>query len=253
MDPDNLVQKLAALVEHPDAGFAWSPTLIIDDHGRVADFFPDVTQVEPYMAAPDFMDVLLPVGEVVMSSVVMRTSAIRQIGGFDPRTTLVGDWLTWMRMAMRFGVVTIPYALVRYRQHEECGSYRAKDGRMALEGPAVLREALGDPLFPAPLRAKADIFMAQLLVNEMWGLTPPRDPPLLGRLRGVRPGGPGARPGAGGRERAPRLPPAGRGGGADRARPARPPRRPARADARGESPASCASSPACGPPAWPSG
>ena len=171
MDPDNLVQKLAALIEHPDAGFAWSPTLIVDDHGRVADFFPDVTAVEPYLAAPDFMDVLLPVGEVVMSSVVMRTSAIRQIGGFDPRTTLVGDWLTWMRMAMRFGVVTIPYALVRYRQHEECGSYRAKDGRMAMEGPAVLREALSDPLFPASLRAKADLFMAQLLVNEMWGLT----------------------------------------------------------------------------------
>ena len=91
-----------------------------------------------------------------MSSVVMRTSAIRQIGGFDPRTTLVGDWLTWMRMAMRFGVVTIPYALVSYRQHEECGSYRAKDGGMALEGPAVLREALADPLFPAALRSKAD-------------------------------------------------------------------------------------------------
>ena len=53
MDPDNLVQKVAALLEHADAGFAWSPTLIVDDHGRVADFFPDVTQVEPYMAAPD--------------------------------------------------------------------------------------------------------------------------------------------------------------------------------------------------------
>jgi glycosyltransferase involved in cell wall biosynthesis len=171
MEPDNLVQKIAALVEHPDAGFAWSPTLIMDDHDRIADFFPDVGDVEPYLPAPDFMDVLLPVGEVVMSSVVMRTSAIRQIGGFDPRTTLVGDWLTWMRMAMRFGVVTIPYALVSYRQHEECGSYRAKDGRMALEGPAVLREALADPLFPAALRTRADLFMAQVLVNEMWGLT----------------------------------------------------------------------------------
>jgi len=42
---------------------------------------------------------------------------------------------------------------------------------MAIEGPAVLREALGDPLFPAPLRARADVYMAQLLVNEMWGLT----------------------------------------------------------------------------------
>ncbi len=133
MLPDNLAVKAAALREHPEAGFAWSPSLITDEHDRIGDFYPGVAKLEPYSVAPTFFPFLVPIGQVVMSSVLARTSAMRAVGGFDARSVLVGDWLCWMKLSMRFGVVTIPHALIHYRQHEGCDSFGAKKGGYARE------------------------------------------------------------------------------------------------------------------------
>ena len=187
MDPDNLVQKVAALLEHPDAGFAWSPTLIVDDHGRVADFFPDVTQVEPYMAAPDFMDVLLPVGEVVMSSVVMRTSAIRQIGGFDPRTDagrrladLDANGHALRRRHHPLRARPLPAARgVRQLPGEGRADGRSRGRRCCARRSAIRCSPRGAARQGRCLHGPA-------AGQRMWALTRPRDPALLGRLRGVR-------------------------------------------------------------------
>jgi glycosyltransferase involved in cell wall biosynthesis len=170
MAADNLAVKAAALREHPEAGFAWSPSLIIDEHDRIGDFYPAVAKLEPYSVAPTFFPFLVPIGQVVMSSVLARASAMRAVGGFDARSVLVGDWLCWMKLSMRFGIVTIPHALIHYRQHEGCGSFAAKRGGYAREEPAVLREAMRDPHFRDEWRPAADTWMARLIAHIAYGL-----------------------------------------------------------------------------------
>ena len=170
MSPDNLAVKAAGLREHPDAGFAWSPSLIVDEHDRIGDFYPAVAKLEPYSVAPTFFPFLVPIGQVVMSSVLARTEAMRAVGGFDARSVLVGDWLCWMKLSLRFGVVTIPHALIHYRQHEGCGSFAAKRGGYAREEPAVLREAMRDPHFREEWRPGAAPWMAQLIAHIAHGL-----------------------------------------------------------------------------------
>jgi hypothetical protein len=95
---------------------------------------------------------------------------MRAVGGFDARSVLVGDWLCWMKLSMRFGVVTIPHALIHYRQHEGCGSFAAKRGGYAREEPAVLREAMRDPNFRDEWRPAADTWMARLIAHIAYGL-----------------------------------------------------------------------------------
>jgi len=170
MLPGNLAEKCAALREYPEAGFAWSPSLIVDDHDQIHDFYPSVKDLEPFSPAPTFFPFLVPVGQVVMSSVVARTDAMRAVGGFDARSVLVGDWLCWMKLSMRFGVVTVPYSLIQYRQHEGCGSFAAKRGGYAKEEPAVLRQALRDPMFRPEWQSAAGVWMVQLIAHVAHGL-----------------------------------------------------------------------------------
>ncbi len=170
MLPDNLQLKAAALREHPDAGFVWSPSLILDDEHRVHDFYPSVQKLDTHSPAPTFFPFLVPVGQVVMSSVMARPEAMHAVGGFDARSVLVGDWLCWMKLAMRYGVVTLPYALIHYRQHEGCGSFEAKKGGYAEQEPAVLREAFRDPNFLPEWRMHAGQWMAALMAHVAHGL-----------------------------------------------------------------------------------
>jgi hypothetical protein len=173
MLPGNLALKAAALREHPQAGFAWSASLIVDEHDRVHDFYPavsDVARLPAWSPAPTFFPFLVPVGQVVMSSVMARPAALRAVGGFDARSVLVADWLCWMKLAMRFGVVTLPYALIQYRQHPACGSVAAKRGGYAEQEPAVLREAFRDPCFLARWRPQADRWTAALIAHTAHGL-----------------------------------------------------------------------------------
>jgi hypothetical protein len=71
---------------------------------------------------------------------------------------------------MRFGVVTLPYSLIQYRQHEACGSFAAKRGGYAREEPAVLRQALRDPMFRDDWRPAAHVWMVQLIAHVAHGL-----------------------------------------------------------------------------------
>ena len=170
MLPGNLAEKCAALREYPESGFAWSPSLIVDDHDQIHDFYPSVQKLETFTPAPNFFPFLVPVGQVVMSSVVARTDAMRAVGGFDARSVLVGDWLCWMKLAMRFGVVTIPYSLIQYRQHEGCGSFAAKRGGYAREEPAVLRQAMRDPMFRREWASAGHVWMVKLIAHVAHGL-----------------------------------------------------------------------------------
>ena len=126
---------------------------------------------------------------------------------------------------------------VRLRR-DEIDRVRGESVRRAL-GPR--RGERRDPARPADLPAGSGCASAAAPARTCWSRCPVKDGERFlrervsracSRRRAPRRRCAPRRIGAGGRERAPRLPPVGRGGGAHRARPARPPRRPARANAR---------------------
>ena len=52
------------------------------------------------------------------SSVVVRTTAVRDVGGFDTRLSTSADFDLWLRLAAMGSVGRIDEPLVRYRRHE---------------------------------------------------------------------------------------------------------------------------------------
>ena len=65
------------------------------------------------------------------SRVVLRTDAVRDLGGFDMALSIVADWDLWVRVVAEHGVVRCPELLVGYMLHE---------GNMHLDGDRFLDE-----------------------------------------------------------------------------------------------------------------
>ena len=65
------------------------------------------------------------------SRVVLRTDAVRDVGGFDVRLSVIADWDLWVRMVAKYGAVRCPELLVGYMRHP---------GNMHLDGDRFLEE-----------------------------------------------------------------------------------------------------------------
>ncbi len=164
MLPGNLRRKVDALVRY-DAAIAHGPAELIDDAGShlgVLSAPVDGGVVHP----PAFFRRRVPVNTLITPSVVLRADAIRDLGGFDPRSILCGDWLAWLRLSLRHPVAAVPEPLVQYRQHVETGSVQGiRSGRFAAHDPAALLEACADPLLPEAWRGEVRRWVAAKLLH----------------------------------------------------------------------------------------
>jgi hypothetical protein len=99
-----------------------------------------------------------------MPAVVMRTDALRAVGGFDSRVRLSTDWLLWMRLALRSDALWLPEARVRYREHADNGTSGAwRNGGWARDLPATLEAAFDDPAVPEAWAAQRGEFLLRTL------------------------------------------------------------------------------------------
>jgi glycosyltransferase involved in cell wall biosynthesis len=156
----NLVEKVRAL-EASDAALAHSTALWMDENGVVSQPVIDHRMTPPWAAAPSFFTQLVPYNRVVCPSAVVRVSALRSLGGFDARDDYAADWLAWLRLSLRFSVVTLAEPLVAYRAHPDAESSRMR--RLGLIGyyePATLGHVLDDDAFPPEWRGWRDRLMA---------------------------------------------------------------------------------------------
>jgi glycosyltransferase involved in cell wall biosynthesis len=124
---------LAAMLEAVDAsgldrervGLVYSGHLTVDGERRVT----GISQAPPTEAVRDGMDRFNFVG--CPSRVVLRTDAVRDVGGFDVRLSVIADWDLWVRIVAQHGVVCCPELLVGYMRHP---------GNMHLDADRFLEE-----------------------------------------------------------------------------------------------------------------
>jgi hypothetical protein len=166
MEPGNLACKVDAL-EATDAAFSHSTCTLIDAEDNVIGAWPlGLAELPQYLPAGAFVAHLLPDNETSLPSVVARRSALAAVGGFDGRLTFCGDWHLWVRLAARFGVVSIAEPLVRLRFHASSGTSDSRRTAVyASQLPSAIRSITGDPAMPEDVRRSAALLEARVALS----------------------------------------------------------------------------------------
>lgn len=117
LDSDDLwlpafVESMTALaVSRPEAALYYSAWSLVDADGR------DLASWGAPRPAPsaEVYQTLLRADFLVPSAVVMRRSAVLDVGLFDDSLRAQEDWDLWLRLSRRWPVAATPATLVRYR------------------------------------------------------------------------------------------------------------------------------------------
>jgi glycosyltransferase involved in cell wall biosynthesis len=109
--PDKLELQLAALQQHPEAGVAYSWTLVMDEKGE--SFHPGTSvsfdgNVYPQLLLYNFI--------ASGSNVMLRREVIEAVGEFDPTLKSCEDWDYWLRVAPHWHFVVVRKPQILYRK-----------------------------------------------------------------------------------------------------------------------------------------
>ena len=102
--PDRLERQAAYLAAHPEVALLGGGIILVDESGHEVDR-------EPGRAELDFMER----NELTHATVVMRTDAFRELGGY--RLDQSEDYDLWLRFEERFGVAALAEPVIRSRLH----------------------------------------------------------------------------------------------------------------------------------------
>lgn len=112
--PDKLAAQVDALGRHPESRWVSGEAIIVDDDLEVIGALPFHVAGQA-----DLSDTLL--GQNVIpggaSGVLAARSLLDEVGGFDPRFSLLADWDLWIRLALRSPVAAVSRPLHAYRVH----------------------------------------------------------------------------------------------------------------------------------------
>jgi glycosyltransferase involved in cell wall biosynthesis len=116
-DPDFLRRRIEFLEAHPDCAFVFSPLTVMDADGTIVERAPPLLADGVY-ASKDMVPALLEADGIPGGSVVLRRSALREIGDcFSESLPRTYDYELWMRLALRFPVGYVGLWDVRWRRH----------------------------------------------------------------------------------------------------------------------------------------
>ena len=150
-----LERQLAAMAERPDVGLCFPSARLVDDHLRPLG-------VDAAVDRADYTEALLLEGNIVAgggSSVLARSSAVEQAGGFDPELSQVADWDMWLRMSLITGFVAL---------HEELVLYRSVPGTMSSDPDLLERDtfAMLDKFYDEPASARYARLRKHVYANQ---------------------------------------------------------------------------------------
>lgn len=125
--PSHITKSVTELEQYPNAGFCFTDAIIIDEHGEIIDKHPNrkfasglssgvgyLRRVVDINSSSDWRDL-----SIQASSVLMRTSALDEVGGFDAvhtKTTI--EYNLYFRLAAHNDIAYIPEKLAQIRLHE---------------------------------------------------------------------------------------------------------------------------------------
>jgi glycosyltransferase involved in cell wall biosynthesis len=168
--PQAVASEEQLLRRHPDMVMAHSGCLVIDDDDEPLDSY--IARWPAVMSGASFRHVLAGrfSSPVAAPSVMLRTEAIRSIGGFDERLRVSGDLAAWVALANLGTVGYVPRPLVAIRRRGRYANEHARfDWRVIDEHLRVARETHEDVLGLAGIRfqARVDWYLAQFLLREV--------------------------------------------------------------------------------------
>jgi len=127
-EPGKLAFEVQLLSDHPQAAMAYGPALWWCDEpawSRRESMAPFAGALHP---APQLFTAILMEqrGQVPCTcAVLIRRSALDQVGGFEEALSLYEDQTLWAKLLLRFPVYVHDEITSRYRQHEGSASARA--------------------------------------------------------------------------------------------------------------------------------
>ena len=155
--PSALAELAQALLQHPDAGFAYCdyqiPSCSTRKLGGVSDIFDPLLQT-------DFL---------VTGGVMIRRSIATAVGEFDPLCSPAEDWDYWLRMAALVPGAYLPLSLITIDAPADSLS-RAPGGAIFGANIRVMRKALGWCLTnrPASVRLARECLRRNLLASARY-------------------------------------------------------------------------------------
>lgn len=168
--PEIVFLESELLTQHPDAVMVHTACTFIDDRGRTVGVsnttWPSLSDGQRFrdriagrFASP-----------VAAPSVMLRTAAIRSIGGFDETLRMSGDLTAWVAVAKLGPVGFLPSRLVAIRRRGRYANAHARFswsivGEMVAVGRATQAEVRGR--VTSLLKLKTDLYLAQFLLREI--------------------------------------------------------------------------------------
>lgn len=136
--PDKLALQLEALLQHPEAGVAYSWTYFMEQRNdsRI------LHRCKPVYYQGDVYPKLL-VGDFIYngSNTLIRRSAIDSIDGFDLALKSCEDWDYWVRLAAKWPFVVVPKYQIFYRRSANSNSLSSKIETMRESALAAIDKA----------------------------------------------------------------------------------------------------------------
>jgi|APSaa5957512622_1039677.scaffolds.fasta_scaffold04427_4 glycosyltransferase involved in cell wall biosynthesis len=111
--PSKLEKQLRSLQQDPKAGLVYSK--FVDFHHRSR---KELGVYPREMHSGILFDLLLTTPLLLLSSVIIRTRVLKELGGFDEGLTTAEDTHLYLRIARNYRIIGVPEILVRRRIHD---------------------------------------------------------------------------------------------------------------------------------------
>jgi glycosyltransferase involved in cell wall biosynthesis len=167
MHPDCLQEQQALLRAHPEAGMVFCRFHPLDERGAIID--PDYAprgsaDVPRYIPPRRALRLFAAFGCMPgnLSPVMLRASAFRAVGAFDPQLRYAGDFEYWVRLGRRYPILFNPAKLMGVRMHPEQGSHTLNRRFQLLRQEIPIWQDLIATAFAPEERARAEIFVTRI-------------------------------------------------------------------------------------------